>query len=99
MKHYHNTTQETTNLSNYEEKAKSQDQLIYEWFLDHRGSVFTPSFLHSSLALPLGTPITSVRRALTNLTKAGKLIKTDHKVEGMHGRDEHCWALRYEILR
>jgi DNA-binding transcriptional regulator PaaX len=37
-------------------------------------------------------PLTSVRRALTNLSKQGKLIKTDEKKKGIYGRDEFIWS-------
>ena len=38
-------------------------------------------------------PITSIRRAMTNLTKRGVLVKTDHKRRGRHGRSEYMWQL------
>ena len=38
-------------------------------------------------------PITSIRRAMTNLTTKGMLIKTDKMTEGEYGKPEHCWRL------
>ena len=38
-------------------------------------------------------PLTSIRRALTNLTNAGELVKTDKQMKGMYGRPEHQWRL------
>ena len=37
----------------------------------------------------LKCPLTSIRRAMTNLSNEGKLIKTDVKIEGMYGKQEH----------
>jgi hypothetical protein len=42
----------------------------------------------------LECPITSVRRALTNLTNEDKIIKTDVKVVGLYGKKEHLWRLK-----
>ena len=39
------------------------------------------------------TPITSIRRQITNLTKDGLLVKTGEKTEGLYGLDEYIWRL------
>ena len=41
----------------------------------------------------LKCPLPSIRRAMTNLSNEGKLIKTDVKMEGMYGKLEHLWCL------
>ena len=38
-------------------------------------------------------PITSVRRAISDLTRDGKLVKTDKQVMGIYGRKEYVWRL------
>lgn len=38
-------------------------------------------------------PITSVRRAISDLTRDGKLVKTDKQVIGIYGRKEYVWRL------
>ena len=38
-------------------------------------------------------PITSIRRAMTNLTKRGELQKTDSYTRGPDGRRVHLWRL------
>ena len=30
---------------------------------------------------------------MTNLSNEGKLIKTDKKIEGLYGEQEHLWCL------
>ena len=38
-------------------------------------------------------PITSIRRAITDLTNAGKLTKTDTMKLGRYGKHVHTWKL------
>lgn len=86
---YFNTTNESgTTLKNNVAKAKSQEVIIF--------TLFSPSLNWSPAELQgyfINMPITSIRRALTNLTKQGKLIKTNEKRIGMYGRSEYVWKL------
>lgn len=94
---YHNTTNESgITLKNNVAKAKSQEEEILEFFkyvnyFNEFNS--TPSELQMLNLKLKKYPITSIRRALTNLTKQGKLIKTDEKRIGMYGRSEYVWKL------
>jgi len=47
------------------------------------------------VALP-NSPITSVRRVITNLTGEGVLRKTDHQKEGPYGDPNYTWTLARE---
>lgn len=86
---YFNTTKESgTTLKNNVAKADTQESIILD-FYKFRNKM-TPSELMYYFTR---TPITSIRRALTNLTKQGKLIKTDEKRIGMYGRSEYVWKL------
>jgi predicted transcriptional regulator len=38
-------------------------------------------------------PITSIRRAITNLTQKGILIKSEVTKMGRHGKMNYCWEL------
>jgi len=40
------------------------------------------------------TPITSIRRCISDLTTEGKLIKTDSKINGREGDPEFIWAIK-----
>jgi hypothetical protein len=40
------------------------------------------------------TPITSIRRGMTNLTNSGHLIKTDRLITGAKGKPESIWKLK-----
>lgn len=37
-------------------------------------------------------PLTSIRRAITDLTEAGKLIQMDEQKTGIYRRPEHLWS-------
>ena len=85
---YFNTTNESgATLKNNVAKAKSQEEEILNYFkFEIESTPFT-------ILLDFDYPITSIRRALTNLTKQGKLIKTNEKRIGMYGRSEYVWKL------
>lgn len=86
---YHNTTHSTgSELAGYEAKAANQEDVILKMF-DNLGVGCTPSDVQT-MALP-NAPITSVRRAMTNLTDAGKLTKTTNQRMGGWGRPEYVW--------
>lgn len=90
---YFNTTNESgTTLKNNVAKAKSQEEEILIIFSEYNKVLngVAPTQLY---ALTDHYPLTSVRRALTNLTKQGKLIKTNEKRIGMYGRSEYVWKL------
>jgi len=90
---YFNTTHSTRGqLSQYEGKAGSQELQILAYF------IAAPSMSHSPSELlrwvfSSQTPITSVRRAVTNLTNAGELVKTGKQVNGLYNRPEYKWRL------
>ena len=89
---FYNTINESGNeLKNSNQKARSQEDLIYSYFLTF-GKPLSPSQILEKLKL--NCPITSVRRALTNLTNDEKLVKTDDFVKGNFGKREHLWRLR-----
>lgn len=99
---YFNTTKESgATLKNNVAKAKSQEEEILKLFNKDlcnykikKNESFkvkaTPSNIYACFP---NYPITSIRRALTNLTKQGKLIKTNEKRIGMYGRSEYVWKL------
>jgi hypothetical protein len=41
-------------------------------------------------------PVTSIRRAITDLTVQDKLVKTNVMEIGGYGKDEHTWRLPNE---
>lgn len=86
---FYNTTNELgDNLALYRGRAKGQAELILRFF-----RVTDRAWSPSQIMRCFGDrwPITSVRRAITDMTKAGLLERTDNKVTGPYGRDEYTW--------
>ena len=95
-KSYHDSLREIQiNKKEYELKAGKQDAIVLAIFKSFPDLYIAPSVLHDALIIekliPSGTPLTSIRRALTNLTDRKLLIKTDKKQKGNYGRAETCW--------
>jgi len=96
---YHNTANEGyDNLRTYTRKAGSQDRYILAVFQNMTYRIhWTPFDVFKRLCKidPKWNqvPITSIRRAISTLTKRGLLIKTDHKVKGQYGRLNYTWML------
>jgi hypothetical protein len=89
---YYNTNDERgPELIDSRAQAKLQQNLILGFFRAHPGRRFAPHEVHSMM--PPGTPLTSTRRAITNLTDAGQLEKTDQRVMGTFGKRVFTWQL------
>lgn len=73
-------------------KAGSQNQKILEFFKRNPGLLYTPFDIQRLCFFP-HTPITSIRRAMTDLTKLGYLEKTKEKRAGEYGELNYCWRL------
>lgn len=96
---YHDTVDERGQvLDTYEEKAKSQDEAVLAFFKRNPGILFTPfDVLEQCYMGCKQPPITSIRRAITNLEK--RFENNDHgvrksrkKKKGDYGRNNHCWV-------
>ena len=77
-------------LFNYESKAQSQEDEVLQLFKSFRE--LTPSQAWVSFK-HLNVPITSIRRAISNLQCDGYLIKTELKRIGEYGRPESIYRL------
>lgn len=89
---FHNTTNETgTILERSERKASRQEDVILALF--KRGGEYTPDEVWQNLYAGTMVPITSVRRAITNLTNLGQLEKTDKQRVGMYGKQVYVWRV------
>jgi len=97
---YHNTTQlRGEELNEAIRAAMNQDEKIYIWFQNHPDGEYTPSQVHQAI-FDEATPLTSTRRSITNLTKRGKLQKTDEQERGIYGRPENKWCLfRWDLTK
>ena len=94
---HHNTTNETGQfLKALNIKADSQEDLILRCFKKY-ARPFTPWQIHyifEKSSHVSSIEITSIRRALTNLTNAGALLKTTKKRKGPKGGNEYYWKLK-----
>ena len=88
---FYNTVNEDFNeLAKSQAKAKTQEEKIINCFKQYEKSL-SPSMVLSITRL--NCPITSIRRAMTNLSNDGKLEKTKNFVLGNYGKKEHLWCL------
>jgi hypothetical protein len=98
---YYNTNKENGNVFlESKAKAENQEQEIKNIFLKTNVAGFTADELHRHQSLK-AYPITSIRRALTNLCgeKWGNfLVKTDTMRMGNFGKQTHVYKIRAEYI-
>lgn len=97
MTNYFNTTNETgPDLKRNEAHNESQNKRVL-WTFRHceTAAGYTPRQVHRRInnVLEPNIDLSDVKRAITVLTKKGKLIKTDHKVIEEKGRPNFLWKL------
>ena len=90
---YNTTNQKGEILKTSRKQAKAQEDVIYEYFKRNHQKIYTPFNIQRALALT-HTPITSIRRAITNLTDKGYLIKTTTQQIGEFGKPNYCWKFK-----
>jgi hypothetical protein len=77
-------------LATAKAKALSQEDRIMQ-IMPH-GTALTPFEVHVLWKVKFkDVPITSIRRAMTNLSDKGKLEKTAHKRAGGYGTVNYTW--------
>jgi hypothetical protein len=96
---YYNTTNETgISLKTNFEKADNQTRLTLSVFQTYPNDNLSAndvwSFLIDNESINEQTPLTSIRRAITDLTNQDRLVKTDKKVLGSAGRKTYTWRLK-----
>lgn len=97
---FHNTTgTQASELDLRESKAQSQDEDVLNVFKAMRLSrILTPEMVLRYLkdTKPKryrNTPLTSIRRAFSNLKYRGLIEKSDLKTPGDYGMKVNCWKL------
>jgi hypothetical protein len=95
---YHDTTKTNEDIDQFEDQAKSQEQVLLQFMRGFPGEWFTRDKLET-LVFEFGrAPMTSVQRAITNLTMEGKLIKSpEASFIGGYGRKVHGWMAVMEV--
>ena len=90
---YYNTNDEHgEELQDSRRTAATQGGVILDYFRENPEEELTPFEIKAKLNMR--APITSIRRAITDLTAEGRLEKTNTLKAGMYGKKCHCWRLR-----
>jgi len=89
---YNTISASKPDLEFYRRQVERQEDTVVAFFQAHPGRFYTPFEIQQAV-LPQA-PITSVRRALTNLTNDGWLEKVDQMVRERFGKPNHCWTLK-----
>lgn len=87
---YHNTNSEkgaTLKESNF--KARTQEEAIYNFFKQHQG-LYTAEEVHNKMLSD--HPLTSTRRAISNLSNSELLYKSEEMKMGKYGKKIHCYG-------
>jgi hypothetical protein len=88
---YFNTTNQDIDYVNKRKaKNKTQEFLVYDLFKNHK-TLTASEVLHK---FPKQVPITSVRRAMSNLQQEEKLVKTTDTKTGIYGAPEHYYTIK-----
>ena len=92
MQSYYNTNRESgRTLLASEANAITQEAIILAFFESNDAGLFSPCDVQKEV---LSTcPLTSVRRAMTNLSSEGLLEKTKMMKIGIYGKQVHTWRL------
>jgi Fe2+ or Zn2+ uptake regulation protein len=70
--------------------AGEQERRVVNYLKEH--SPAGASKIWEAIRKP-NEPITSIRRALTNLAEAGTVVKMDETRKGIYGKQEHLWRM------
>ena len=88
---YHNTTHLTAlELFDAIAKAERQEEAVLALYRHHRR--LSPSQCWRKYGRDLA-PLTSIRRCVSDLAKAGVLVHTGEQVRGEYGKPEGVWAV------
>lgn len=95
---YYNTTNEKGNqLKMNFEKAENQKHIVLSVFQKYPQKNLSAYDIWLHLVqhqrIEQHTPLTSIRRAITDLTNENHIHKTDYKVMGNGGRKTYTWKL------
>ena len=98
---YSNTNDETgAELQASRQQTSKQKTEVLAVFETYPTTPLTPDQIHDFIienSVVKGSnswPITSIRRAITDLTKDRKLYKTSIKKMGSYGKRVHCWVVQ-----
>lgn len=91
MPYYNTNKLEGEQLARAWMDAGTQQEAIFQLFKSRGRKGLSPSDVWELTGMQW--PLTSVRRAMTDLTRDCKLLKTDRRKSGYYGKPEHIWML------
>jgi len=96
---YYNTNNESDlDLRSSWTATAKQDELILRIFMLSPNHLFTPDDIQEACErCERIWPITSIRRAISTLTKYGNLTKTNELREGKYGKKTHTWKFITQV--
>lgn len=88
--HFHNTTNQNPEfVLSAKKKNKTQEEIVFDIFLKYKKLSASEVLEH----YPSNVPLTSVRRAISNISYEGKLRKLAETKIGLYGAPEHFYAV------
>ena len=75
-------------------KASTQEDRILHFFERNKGNRYSPEEIQTYCQMAT-RPLTSVRRAITNLTNDGYLRKTNDMKLGIYKKPVHTWEFSH----
>ena len=87
---YYNTTHLTADQLRAAIESCNRQEIRVRQLYRQYGDM-TPSQCHEIYGDPM-TPLTSIRRAISDLTEKGLLHKTGRMSAGRYGKPEHVWT-------
>lgn len=90
MKWYNTIGLDEASYNKEVENAKKQEQFVLAVFRNSTNKYLSPYDVY--MALKERFPITSIRRAMTNLTP-DYLTKTNYQKPGKYNSPNYCWTL------
>ena len=89
---YFNTTNlKKEELKSAHKRTTKQADVILDIFEESPFPLSPSTILKITKDLGFSWPITSIRRAISDMTKVGALIKLNTKVKSSYGAKEHLW--------
>ena len=89
---YYNTNNETgPTLKSSRLKAETQKDKVLKFFELNMKCMSADQVW--GFLFDKSVPVTSIRRAVTDLSTDGYLVKTEHMVDGMYGKKVHLYRL------
>jgi len=81
-------------LEKSKNQARTQQDEIYSFLIEHKGKGFTPFQIMDELGYKESdVPVTSIRRALCNLQQGGAIEKLEEMEEERYGKNNHKWGI------